>query len=300
MNAIQEEQRRRNRACRDCWQLYRPHREKVMDLLLRGATDQDQRLCLLGAGNCNDLDLNRLTDHFQEVSLVDIDGEALAAGVAAQQVSNQDRIQIHADVDLTGIVDWLAERRPESSPDGERINQCVERALHVRPITMSAPQDVAASVCLLSQLVESIKIALGEGHPTFLEMVKAVRLRHLRLLVEMARPDGRAVLITDFVSSATCPTLPDVSESQLAEFTARLIRERNFFTGLNPFVLQSLFTSDPWLLSNVESVRLIGPWRWQFPTRVYAVCAIEATRKPNAGVGPVPTGRPNDDQALGR
>jgi len=282
MNHIRDEQRRRNRVCRECWQLYGPHRDKVMDLVLRGAADRDLRLSVLGAGNCNDLDLNRLADHFHEVNLVDIDGKALAAGLAAQQVSKQDRIQSHADVDVTGVADWLAQWRPDSPPDVEQIGQCIERALHVQPVTMSTPQDVAVSVCLLSQLIESAKIALGEYHPNFLEMVMAIRLRHLRLLVEMVRTDGRAVLITDFVSSDTCPTLSDVDESQLADFAARLIRERNFFTGLNPFVLQSLFTNDPWLAANAGSVRLTPPWLWQFPARTYVVCAIEAIRKPDA------------------
>lgn len=279
MHPIQDEQRRRNRACRDCWELYRPHREKMTDLLLRGATAQDQKLCLLGAGNCNDLDLNRLTDHFHEINVVDTDGEALAAGLAAQQLSHRDRVQVHADVDITGVVDRLAEWTPESPPEGEQISQCIERILHVRPVAMPNPQDVAASVCLLSQLIDSVKFALGENHTRFLEIVTAIRLRHLKLLVEMVRPGGRAVLISDFVSSDTCPTLPDVDESQLADYAARLIRDRNFFTGLNPFVLQSLFTSDPWLAANTESARLTRPWLWPFTARTYAVCAVEAVRR---------------------
>jgi len=282
MNPVQDEQRRRNRACRECWQLYRPHREKVMGLLLRGAAGQNQRLCLLGAGNCNDLDLSRLTDRFQEVNLVDIDGEALAAGVAAQQVSNQDRIRMHADVDVTGIAEWLARWGPDALPDGEQISQCIERALHARSVAISTPQDVAASVCLLSQLIDSVANALGEDHPSFLEIVTAVRIRHLRLLAEMVRPGGRVLLVADFVSAVTCPTLSSVAESQLADFAGQLIRERNFFTGSNPFVLRSLFTSDPWLAANVENVQLSQPWLWHFPSRVYAVCAVEATRKSHA------------------
>ena len=119
---------------------------------------------------------------------------------------------------------------------------------------------------------------LGEGHPRCLEMIAAVRIRHLRLLIETIRPGGRAVLITDFVSSVTCPGLAEVDEAELGEFAARLVRDRNFFTGLNPWVLQTLFTRDPWLAANVAGVRMTPPWLWHFPTRLYAVCAFEAIK----------------------
>jgi hypothetical protein len=87
------------------------------------------------------------------------------------------------------------------------------------------------------------------------------------------------VLITDFNSSVSCPELASIADEQLPEFTARLINERNFFTGLNPFVLQAMFQQDPWLRTHMDQVRLSKPWRWSFPTRTYVVCAIRAVRR---------------------
>lgn len=279
MNRLRDEQRRRNQACRACWDLYQPHRERVTHLLLTGAEEPAGTLCVLGAGNCNDLDLERLTRAFREIQLVDLDGPTLAAGVAAQPLAARDRLVLHGDVDVTGISDVLAPWSPASPPDASLVRQLVTQAATARPIDWPAPFDVVASVCLLSQLIEAVSKSLGEAHPQYLALLFAVRARHLQLLVEWLRPGGRAVLVTDFVSSATCSELARADEADLPALTARLVQQRNFFTGLNPWVLQALVRQDPWFAARVAQVRLVPPWRWPFPTRVYAVCALEISKK---------------------
>jgi hypothetical protein len=279
MPRIPDEQRRRNELCRNCWQLYAPHRERVTDLLVQGTSASRRTLCVLGAGNCNDLDLPRLLAEFHRVHLVDIDGESLAAGVAAQPVAEPDRLVLHGGVDLSGISGLLSAWSPEQPPPAEEIRQLVELAGAAQPLSLDEPADVVASVCLLSQLLDAVILSFGEGPPGWLELIFAVRLRHLRLLLELTRPGGRAILITDFVSSTTYPELATTDESHLPALATRLIRERNFFTGLNPFVLQALFQQDPWLAARAGLVRLSAPWRWLFPTRTYAVCAIEVARR---------------------
>ena len=149
MHRILEEQRRRNRACRDSWVLYATHRQKVMDLLAERSEDDGGRLCVFGAGNCNDMDLNRLAERFHEIALVDLDGEALVAGVAAQRVARRERIQVHGGVDVTGIGEWLSRWTPASPPDDEALRLWIDRAQRASPGTILPPQDVTASVCLL-------------------------------------------------------------------------------------------------------------------------------------------------------
>ncbi|MFT5326875.1 MAG: hypothetical protein ACI8P0_004758, partial [Planctomycetaceae bacterium] len=76
---IEAEQRRRNEESRDAWHRYARHRERVTELLLGTVSDtslecdstRTRRLCLLGAGNCNDVDLKRLAETFDEIHLVD-------------------------------------------------------------------------------------------------------------------------------------------------------------------------------------------------------------------------------------
>ncbi len=70
---------------------------------------------------------------------------------------------------------------------------------------LPGPFDVVASTCLLSQLVGNAFHSVGEGHPRFLDLVRAIRLAHLRLMTGLRRAGGTAVLVTDLVSSDTFP-----------------------------------------------------------------------------------------------
>ena len=59
------EQQRRNAAVADAWARFAPHRARVMELLLAAAEGRTfPRLALLGAGNCNDVDLKRLLERY--------------------------------------------------------------------------------------------------------------------------------------------------------------------------------------------------------------------------------------------
>ncbi|MBO0700587.1 MAG: hypothetical protein J2P46_19480, partial [Zavarzinella sp.] len=97
-------------------------------------------------------------------------------------------------------------------------------------------------------------------------------------------PRGTGVLITDIVSSDSFPALGSVAEQALPHILGQLIREHNFFHGVNPAVLVSLFRSDPVLSSRVAEPEPIRPWRWDLGPRCYAVCALKVRRKDGEGV----------------
>jgi hypothetical protein len=78
-----------------------PHRKRVTREVLRLAPRQ--RICVLGAGNCNDLDLVALRTTFGELHLVDVDGEALALGLERQGLSKDAGIRAHPGVDVAGL-----------------------------------------------------------------------------------------------------------------------------------------------------------------------------------------------------
>ena len=277
-NWIQDEQRHRNEICSDCWQLYASHRQHVTQLLLADGSMGHSRLAVLGAGNCNDLDLQLLAEHFTEIHLVDIDADALTRGVAQQDVVDQRHLVLHAAVDLTGLTGWLSRWSPDSPPDNSEIDGIIGGLLAAPAFQLDSPVDVVISVCLLSQIVDSIGLSVGQQHPRFLPLLAAVRIQHLRMIASLLRPGGRFLLVTDFVSSDTCAELEQATEEQLPELAGRLIGDHNFFTGLNPFVLQLLLSKDPHLSADLEHVHLFRPWLWSFPTRVYAVAAIQAVR----------------------
>ena len=69
-----EEQKQNNRSALAHRSWFAPHQKRLTDLICsRAAPGQTVRLCVLGAGNCFDLELSRLTQSFAEVHLVDID-----------------------------------------------------------------------------------------------------------------------------------------------------------------------------------------------------------------------------------
>lgn len=260
------------------WDRFGPHRDRVTRLLVESAAPGG-RLCVLGAGNCNDVDLGALLDEFQEVHLVDLDADALAAGVARQGHEDSARVLPHGDVDVSFIADRLARWTPEHPPESGELDACLERAATHPPLDLPGPFDTVCSACLLTQLLDSVAMSLGERHPRYLDTVLEVRARHLRLLVELVRPGGTGVLVMEIVSSATYVELPNVPESRLGETATWLINERNFFTGMNPVVILGAFQWDPQLAPLVETAQITQPWLWDLGPRVYLVCAIVVRRR---------------------
>jgi hypothetical protein len=259
--------------------MYAIHRQRVTHLLTSVAHSERDRLCVLGAGNSNDLDLDVLGGAFGEIHLVDLDAEALDFGVDQQQHGKAKRVHRHGGVDVTGVAPQIGNWSPQEPPSADQLQALVKQAVDVPGPRLPTAFDVVASVGLLTQLIDSIVLALGTDHPGFLDLVKAVRLRHLRLLVELLAPGGNALLVTEIVSSDTFPQLPAVSDAELSSTMVALIGQRNFFTGTNPVVLRSLVETDPVIAPLVQNVEILPPWKWQFIDRMYAVCALRVQRR---------------------
>ena len=271
-------EQRFNRATRVCWDHFAPHRRRVTELLLDQPADQRCGLSVLGAGNCNDLDLPALCATFSAVHLIDLDAQALAAGVVAQGMNTgQGPLHLHGGVDVTGIAERLDGWTPTQPPDDTQLRDCL-LAAGKSHVELPRPVDVAVSVCLLSQLMEILNVTLGGQHPQFTRLAALVRSRHVELLVDSVRPGGRAVIVTDITSSDLVPELSSVSPGQLPALLERIMRDGRFLSGVNPFHLQRLCRELPSLARRVASVRVSHPWVWQFPGRTYVVCAVEIRR----------------------
>ncbi len=252
MNSGPQRQADRNLQTRDAWERFAPHRRRVTDLLIGPGSKAahpplPRKLCVLGAGNCNDLDLAALGNMFGEIHLVDLDESALTFGIANQHLINPPRIVLHGNVDL----------------------------LHgtIPPIVDC---DVATSVCLLSQLLEQATKTLGlpPEDPKFAETLANVRREHLQQLLAATRPGGTALLVTDFVSSDTCPDLKSCTVEQLPRIVSIAFQFRNFFSGLHPGMISQALQTDPELAPLVADVTVTDPWLWDLGPRVYAVCGF--------------------------
>lgn len=77
------------------------YRNKLTDYLIKEAKGHDS-IAIFGAGRCNDIDLKRLATHFNEVTLIDKDVEAMKSGINNQKVAHLEQIKIR-EVDFVGI-----------------------------------------------------------------------------------------------------------------------------------------------------------------------------------------------------
>jgi hypothetical protein len=184
------------------WSIYASHRAHVTELTLAALSrHRSGRLCVLGAGNCNDLALARIAGHAAEIHLVDIDGAALERGVArareAPMGAGSAHLVRHVGVELTGLAPFL---ETEPRTPGAAV---LEQALAGPTLAIGQPFDVVVSAGLLTQLISLPVEALEAGHPGLTPIVLAIRTGHLRLLARLLRPGGHALLITDVVSSDT-------------------------------------------------------------------------------------------------
>ena len=214
---------------------------------------------------------------------MNLDPSALARCAERQGLADHPGLHRHGNLDLTGMLGAIAGWSPLGSISDAELEAMVDWPPRRVGLALPGPFDAVASTCLLSQLVGNAFHSIGEAHPRFLEVVRALRLGHLRLLASLARPGGRVVLVTDVVSSDRLPGLVEWPEPSLAGLIPRLASEKGLIHGVNPAELLSLFRLDPVLSKTLDDVRTIPPWRWRLHSRTYLVCRVR-------GEGPGPIG----------
>lgn len=275
------EQVRRNEAADLAWALYAPHRERVTRLLLDARTPTAERLCLLGAGNLNDVNLTAMSSAFREIVLVDVDVEALRRGLERQGFADDGRFQIVAPVDVSGVFADLSKLPSESIARETAIDGLLHGLTQTPALALRLNErfDVVASVGLLTQLIDGVLRSVAESHPKSWDLVAAIRTQHLRLMLELTGLGGAAVLVTEVLSSDTCSELLSVPVAGLPGVLRREIAAKNFFTGTNPAALQHLLRTDVGLTEQLASVQFSEPWLWQFLARTYAVYGVTLCKR---------------------
>jgi hypothetical protein len=238
-----------NAQTRDAWRRCAAHRQRIQELILAGSGERGGRMCVLGAGNCNDLDLSILGRRFTEIHLADIDREALEAAVARQHPSDDARIVLHAPCDLSGILG--IEKRPDD----------LLGRIRAHSPELDGPYDLVLSTGLLTQMFQSAE-DLGLPGPATLDLVLELRRQHLRLLFDLVRSGGAFILVTDVVSTASAPDLRTCAAEHLDARLAQLIEARNFFTGANPAAIWKEITEDAELSRRTSVIESHDPWLW--------------------------------------
>ncbi|TDJ34755.1 MAG: hypothetical protein E2O56_01885 [Gammaproteobacteria bacterium] len=260
MHPARKKHIRYNRASAGLWRDFEGHRARVMDLLCREPTSGGA-LCVLGAGNCNDLDLSQLTALFADIHLVDLDGDAMDAAVVRQGLS-PGRFTLHGDVDLSGFMGLLDEQ-PTVDTWRKAIND-------LNLPELAGRFDVAISVCVLSQMGHTLAPFFEHDQAAGLELRDCLRRRHINLLGELLKPGGRAVLVADFMGSAGFPKLSLCDDADFAEVVEEGLTRERFYKQTTPALLHESIAGQP----GVGNLEAEAPWRWvMWPTH-FAVCGF--------------------------
>jgi len=274
-------QARFNRSTRSHWEHFAAHRAQVEQLLLPDCSHPAGRLCVLGAGNCNDLDLPRLAERFDEVHLVDLDPAAIARAVRRQGVEGSPRICLYAPVDLTGIADALGSWRGRAPAAGV-IDAVIRQAVDSAQPGLGGPFDVVLSPCILSQIVGYARDALGRSHPRCPDLRVAVRQRHFRLIVDLLAPSGSGLIVSDLASAASVQALAGASAGStpaLDGIMKKLINRKDAFASLDPDAVQAGLRNDPRVGPLVSDIQFIRPWLWTLgPRKAFLVYALRLRR----------------------
>jgi len=205
---------------------------------------------------------------------VDLDRQAMAKGVQRQSPLATGRISLHGGIDLTGILKTLATWE-RYRPGRESIAHCIREARAFAGLPFPGRFQVAASMCLLSQIIDSIVSVTGSGAVPK-ELVNTLRQRHLRLLAELLLPGGVGYLVTDFAlerggARPARQILPEPESAAGAPGDA--------FLGLNPGELRESVSNDAVLRHQVRHARVSPSWLWrQNPRRTLRVCAVSFQR----------------------
>jgi hypothetical protein len=263
---------RANRAAGDLWARYGPHRRRLTAAILAAARPGARRVCLLGAGNAHDLDLEALATRFESIHLVDIDAAALRRARARQLPAVAARLVLHGGVDLGGVAD----AGPSTPTDVERL---IAPAVARIAAALPGGFDLVVSGCVLSQVSYGVVRRFGVRHPLRPFLENALLAIHLRTLAALTSPGGRALLATDVVSSETWPLEPAAESEDLRPLVERLVDARRVFACADLVFLRRLLRRDPALAGALTARGLDDAWLWDGAGGVrYLVAALSLER----------------------
>lgn len=237
--------------------------------------DKQPTMTVIGAGNCQDIDLPVLAAAFSEIRLIDIDAIALEAAVSQLTAAVRSQIRIFAPIDIAAPLMSLSASAGLDTAQRSAFLSAVASAEMPDGLPVS---DVVVSTCLLSQLLDSASQIAPPEFPDFLPLIQAVRRGHLVRLLSLTAAGGRTLLITDLVSSDTVPDLAKTLPAELPNLMSQCLQSGNFFSGLNPAVVQHDIQHIPACLELCASSRILPPWHWQLGLRTFAVYAVEMSR----------------------
>ncbi|HEX5243817.1 MAG TPA: hypothetical protein VFW23_11195 [Tepidisphaeraceae bacterium] len=239
------------------WAMYSSHRQHIEKLITPASPGG--RICVFGAGNCNDLDLHWLTQVYSQSHLVDLDAGSLASAVDRQRPPKPASICLWAPFDLSGIGDVLRNWR-QAPPSDDQIGQCIER---IEQSSTHHPRDkerfdLVLSPCVLSQILISARQSIGATHRVYPKIRDALLAHHLKMAYRSIKPGGRCVIVIDLASTEEFGSTAGIEEDQLPDLMRSLIARKKCFNALTPAALAQAAHQH----LRITAPFFTAPWLW--------------------------------------
>ena len=266
-------QREGNRRAPGNWDRYAPHRRQLMDLVAANQAGPD--LCVFGAGNCSDIDLEVLSKSFEQIHLVDLDAEALERARERLPLSLRTRVVLHADVDLSGLLDHLDEWS-EKFPEPNDLGPIAVAAAHRILRSLGRSFGTTLSTGVLSQLVFPYHRVWVRTRSEWENLDATTTAVHLATLAGATRSGGKGIIAVDALSSEEAPELTELAErsaDDLQSFVRREIETGRAALDPDPANLLAQLRS-PGLGSLFASLELTNPWLWNTGNAIQLVYGL--------------------------
>lgn len=261
-----ERERERNASTRGRFDYYAHHRAQQMALThgLRG-----QRIALLGAGNCNDLELPALAEAFDEIHLFDIDAEALSSAFGRQNSAVQRACHLHA-YDLTGVASYLEDWQ-ECAPDP--LTAQVAAWTKLSALLGEAGQfDVVWSTCMLSQIAINLRDFFGLA-PALNSALLAAITGHIMLAGALTKSGGTVLVTSDCITNRY-PIHQEARARGALNAIFHLAAQGAAFPGTDPELIAALLATP-----DFSQPQFKDAWIWDLSEQSYLVYAVQAARR---------------------
>ena len=235
----------------DSSESFAPHRLRLMDLVDRA--EPSGTVLVLGVGNASDLDLSFLAERFAEVHLADLDGVALGRVRARQPEASRERLVLHGDVDLSGLLEYL-DVWGDAFPAPAELGASAVAAAR-RLVATLGQHDVVLSTCILSQLGLPFRRSWVAPASTWANLSAALSAVHLATIAGCS--SRRGILAFD-------------------------VQEQDGALSPDPQQLLAQLRS-PGLAALVANPSLTDPWKWNLGDVEQLVYAIEFARPGSGG-----------------
>jgi len=263
-NFMIEQERWRNASTRWSFHNYAEHRAQQMALI---AGCKGDRIAVLGAGNCNDLDLTALASSFREVHLFDIDAQALTAAYERQSEPVRRACALHAG-DLTGVAS-LIERWRDREP--EPRDAVTAAWAELAPLATEAGAfDAVLSTCLLSQVAINLRDFFGIV-PALNTALMAAITGHIVLAKTLTKAGGTLLVTSDCITNRY-PIHREAAARGAMGAIFHLSDEGAAFPGTDPRLVVDLLRE-----AQFSPPELRRAWIWDLSEQSYLVYGVATT-----------------------